>query len=219
MRALASALALTLFVWLPARAAEPPPQYSPQQLEKDFSKPQSTTSDACAAQGMVTAADGSCQPSIGRRRGFSLASPDVSAPPPTGTTHARTSSPAVAHSAQRAAPEAPPPGRDLLITFANGSAELTAQAKANARVFAQVLNSPSLRGARFAIEGHTNAVGARDYNLTLSRDRAQALVDFLASQGVDRSRFDVTGYGFDRPADARNPAAAGNRRVEARRLN
>ena len=88
-----------------------------------------------------------------------------------------------------------------------------------ARVFAEALNSSKLQGLRFAIDGHTNAVGGRDYNLKLSHDRAQAVVDFLTSHGVDASRLEVNGYGFDRPVDPANPKAAINRRVEARRLN
>jgi len=220
MRAVVSALALALLFQLPAHAA-PKAQYSPQQIEQDFAGPASSApaqADAgdCASQGMTTAPDGSCQPAIGHKRGFSLAGPTVSAPAP----RSRPSAPS--HGAYHAAAPVtaqPGQGRNLLITFDNGSATLTAQAKANARAFAQALNSPVLRGARFAIDGHTNAVGSRDYNLKLSRARADALVDFLVAQGVDRSRLDATGYGFDRPSDAAHPTAAINRRVEARRLS
>jgi OOP family OmpA-OmpF porin len=221
MRAVVSALALVLLFQFPAQAA-PKAQYSPQQLEQDFSNsassaPAAPGSDDCASQGMATAPDGSCQPAIGHKRGFSLAGPTVSAP----ASHPRPSNPS--HGAAYRPPAAPVAqpgqGRNLLITFGNSSAVLTEQAKANARAFAQALTSPVLRSARFAIDGHTNAVGNRDYNLKLSRARAQALVDFLASLGVDRSRLDPNGYGFDRPSDASHPTAAINRRVEARRLS
>lgn len=135
----------------------------------------------------------------GSSRGFSLARPGK-------------------RGAAKGAGKPRPQTRDLLITFANASAELTPQARANARVFAAALNTPALAAARFAIEGHTNAVGGRAYNLELSQQRAQALADELVRDGVGRDRLQTAGYGFDRPRDRRHPAAAGNRRVEARRL-
>ncbi len=78
---------------------------------------------------------------------------------------------------------------------------------------------PALSTASFAIEGHTNQVGNRDYNVDLSRRRAAALADFLVENGVDRSRLEVRGFGFDQLAVPSDPRSAGNRRVEARRLN
>ena len=227
MRIFTTAFVLGVFASFSIAAAEPAPQYSAEQLEKDFAKPAPTAPGACESQGMVTGPDGTCQPKLGKRRGFSLATPDAApaaaptaSPGPALAPGRPTAGKAARHArpAMMAAAPAPVAGRDLLITFANGSAALTDQAKVNAKVFATALNSPALQGVRFAIDGHTDAVGGRDYNLKLSRDRAQALVDFLAAQGVDRARFDVTGYGFDKPADPAHPKAAANRRVEARRL-
>ena len=108
-----------------------------------------------------------------------------------------------------------PKGRaDLRVSFVSGSAELTAAGQREAQTFAAALGSPLLNGARFTIEGHTDAVGNRDYNLDLSRRRAQAVVDYLVGKGADRSRFDVVGYGFDRPLSGAAATAAVNRRVE-----
>ena len=108
-----------------------------------------------------------------------------------------------------------PKGRaDLRVTFLTGSAELTEAGQREAQKFAAALGSPLLDGMRFAIEGHTDAVGNRAYNLDLSKRRAQAVVDYLVGKGADRSRFDVVGYGFDRPLDGTAPTAAINRRVE-----
>jgi len=112
------------------------------------------------------------------------------------------------------------PGRaDLMVSFVTGSAELTEQARVNAQQFVVALAAPQLSGMRFAIEGHTDAVGDRAYNLNLSQQRAQAVVDFLASKGADRSRFTVKGYGFDKPIVATNPRAGANRRVEVVKAN
>lgn len=108
-----------------------------------------------------------------------------------------------------------PKGRaDLRVTFVTGSAELTESGQREAQKFSAALSSPLLQGMRFTIEGHTDAVGGRDYNQDLSRRRAAAVVDYLVGKGVDRSRFDVVGYGFDRPLQGVGATAALNRRVE-----
>ena len=112
-----------------------------------------------------------------------------------------------------------PGARDLQIEFLNDSDELTKKAMANAMVFAEALNSPSLKNLRFAIDGHANATGSAEYNEGLSLRRAQAVIEYLVSLGVKRSRLDLHGYGFMRPVNVENPQADENRRVEARRLD
>ena len=69
---------------------------------------------------------------------------------------------------------------------------------------------------RVRIEGHTDNRGAKKVNLALSQDRAQAVADYLSSQGIDASRLEVQGFGDSRPI-APNLTARGrelNRRVE-----
>ncbi len=66
------------------------------------------------------------------------------------------------------------------------------------------------------IEGHTDNVGSRPYNLDLSNRRAKSVLEYLVKQGIDRSRLTSKGFGFDRPV-APNTDALGrakNRRVE-----
>lgn len=205
-----SSLALIAAGGALAQPSEPKPQYSVEDLQKDFSA--SPPSPETPQAGEADRPRGRAS----QTRGFSLPKAPDAAPParPAGAR------PAAGAPARAAAPAPPPPGRgrNLLIGFANDSAELTAQARANARVFAQALNSPGLQDARFAIEGHTNAVGGHDYNMELSRRRAQALADFLVSLGVSPQRLDVQGYGPDKLLNAQNPRADENRRVEARRL-
>ncbi|MFO7765638.1 MAG: OmpA family protein [Pelovirga sp.] len=67
-----------------------------------------------------------------------------------------------------------------------------------------------------AIVGHTDNVGSPDYNLRLSLRRANAVADYLMSQGVGRYRLSTEGRGQLEPI-ASNETAAGraqNRRVE-----
>ena len=66
------------------------------------------------------------------------------------------------------------------------------------------------------IEGHTDFRSSADYNLELSRRRAQAVVGWLVSQGIDDERLEARGYGESRPI-ADNQTVEGrsrNRRVE-----
>jgi outer membrane protein OmpA-like peptidoglycan-associated protein len=66
------------------------------------------------------------------------------------------------------------------------------------------------------VEGHTDAMGAEEYNHDLSQRRAQAVVDWLVAAGLDRSRLTPVGRGEAVPL-ADNATADGralNRRVE-----
>ena len=120
--------------------------------------------------------------------------------------------------AARGAVAAVPPAErraDLRLAFEYNSAQLTPQAREEARVFAEAMQRPELKAKRFLIEGHTDSVGGRAYNLDLSQRRAKAVADYLSSLGVSRDRLDIRGYGFDRPVPGQTAAAASNRRVEA----
>jgi len=104
---------------------------------------------------------------------------------------------------------------DMRVSFLKNSAELTEQAKAEARVFAQAMQRPELAKSRFRIEGHTDTSGSRALNLDLSARRAAAVADFLSNLGVSRSRLDTKGYGPDHPLPGKSAASPDNRRVEA----
>jgi outer membrane protein OmpA-like peptidoglycan-associated protein len=66
------------------------------------------------------------------------------------------------------------------------------------------------------IAGHTDDQGQADYNLRLSRERAQAVADYFVAHGIDRSRLVVRGYGSDRPREPGTDegSRARNRRIE-----
>jgi len=66
------------------------------------------------------------------------------------------------------------------------------------------------------IEGHTDSVGTPSYNRTLSQQRASAVGNYLATEGVPSERITAIGYGETRPK-ASNDTPEGrqlNRRVE-----
>lgn len=189
---------------------------------------QSSDQLICQLSGDCAKADTDATRDKPTSRGFSIARPgqkpastaavSVATPSRTGVTNARLRTPVARTSQVGRFAVVRPNSADLKISFVTGSAQLTEQAKANAEQFVTALSSPKLASMKFAIEGHTDAVGNRTYNLDLSQRRAQAVVDFLNAKGADRSRFTVKGYGFDRPI-VRNPRASENRRVEVVKVN
>ncbi len=52
---------------------------------------------------------------------------------------------------------------------------------------------------RVVLAGYADRIGSEDYNKDLSERRAQAVADYLASQGVDQSRIQVEGRGEENP--------------------
>ncbi len=71
-------------------------------------------------------------------------------------------------------------------------------------------------GLRVEIQGHTDNIGSKNYNLPLSRRRAKSVANYLIRNGVDRNRLTTEGYWFSRPV-APNTTPEGrakNRRVE-----
>ncbi len=113
------------------------------------------------------------------------------------------------------APPEPPPAIDLHIPFAFNSADLQTDARIVLGNLGKALSDPRLAAYTFTIAGHTDSVGGDAFNMDLSKRRATAVRDWLVSKhGVDAAKLTVVGYGETRPADAANPEAAINRRVQ-----
>lgn len=71
-------------------------------------------------------------------------------------------------------------------------------------------------GGAWGIEGHTDAVGSRAYNQTLSEARAGAVRDWLVASGIEPGQLNAQGFSLDRPVadNATEEGRALNRRVE-----
>jgi OOP family OmpA-OmpF porin len=80
---------------------------------------------------------------------------------------------------------------------------------------AEALHHPLLLTYKFAVVGHTDAKGSREYNLKLSQRRAEAVANMLATTfKIDPNRLVAVGFGEEQLQDPSNPDAAVNRRVQ-----
>ena len=111
-------------------------------------------------------------------------------------------------------------GEGIKITFSSGilfdvdKSDLKAQYKSELTDLSRILNK--YEDTNILLVGHTDSTGAEEYNLALSKRRADSVASYLVTQNVNSARFSTEGYGESQPA-ASNDTAAGrtqNRRVE-----
>lgn len=103
---------------------------------------------------------------------------------------------------------------ETMVNFGFDSAVLTSTAKGNLDKLAEVLkNNPD---TNISIYGHTDSKGSDTYNLTLSEKRVNAVVDYLTSLSISRSRMTAKGLGESEPiaTNETEEGRAKNRRVE-----
>ena len=86
-----------------------------------------------------------------------------------------------------------------MVTFEFDKSVLDEDAKAVLRQQADWIRQfPEIR---FRVYGHTDAVGSNAYNKSLGRRRAEAVVRYLGTQGISRSRLEaLVSFGETRPA-------------------
>ena len=100
------------------------------------------------------------------------------------------------------------------VLFHSASADLKGSSIATLnRIAAAFQSCPQ---SRLRVEGHTDNSGLAEMNQKLSDARAQAVMTYLASKGIDASRISAVGFGATRPV-APNVGAANkmmNRRIE-----
>jgi outer membrane protein OmpA-like peptidoglycan-associated protein len=100
------------------------------------------------------------------------------------------------------------------ITFGFNSANLTPQAQSALDAVANVLNQ--YRDSTITITGHTDDIGADNYNQKLSEQRAASVSAYLSQRGVSYTRLSTHGMGERMPKFPNDSEAnrAQNRRVE-----
>ncbi|MCX6258494.1 MAG: OmpA family protein [Bacteroidia bacterium] len=100
------------------------------------------------------------------------------------------------------------------IFFQTGKSTLKADSYAELdRVVQLFKDYPTLE---IEVSGHTDNVGSDEVNNKLSQDRAQAVKDYLVSQGIQAQKIQAKGYGKSKPVAANDSeeGKAKNRRVD-----
>jgi outer membrane protein OmpA-like peptidoglycan-associated protein len=69
---------------------------------------------------------------------------------------------------------------------------------------------------KIEINGHTDNIGSAEHNLELSKNRANAVYEFLIQYDIDKTRLSYSGFGYTRPIDVNTTESgrANNRRTE-----
>jgi OmpA-OmpF porin, OOP family len=100
---------------------------------------------------------------------------------------------------------------DLEFEFAKSSIKASSYPSLN-----KVAEMLRTKGFSLKLGGHTDNVGNATKNMSLSKDRAESVKQYLVEQGANPSKIEAVGYGANQPITS-NKTAAGrqkNRRVE-----
>jgi len=100
------------------------------------------------------------------------------------------------------------------LMFETNKADIKPQSLKNLKEVLVVISQNP--GLKLEIQGHTDNVGAKEYNQKLSEQRAQATMNYFIENGVSSNQLTARGYGLAKPV-ASNETPSGraeNRRVE-----
>jgi outer membrane protein OmpA-like peptidoglycan-associated protein len=101
------------------------------------------------------------------------------------------------------------------IQFALNSPIIRPESYATLGSIADAMHHPMLWNYKFLVVGNTDATGTREYNLRLSQERADAIVQALVTLfRVAPNRLEAVGLGQEALQDPSKPDAAVNRRVQ-----
>jgi OmpA-OmpF porin, OOP family len=101
------------------------------------------------------------------------------------------------------------------VFFARGRASVRADSRAGLDATLEALRESS-EIRRVEVQGHADDTGTEEYNMELSRERAEGVAAWLVAHGIARERIEVRAYGESRPLvpERTVQARAANRRVE-----
>jgi OmpA-OmpF porin, OOP family len=166
---------------------------------------------AVAAFGFAGVATTGCHASAEAKVGGTPPPPPPPAPPPPAST-----------AAEPPPPPPPPPKKQIVlkgvqmkspskidmpgdIEYTSGSAKIVMNDKAK-KILGQLATilKDNAEITKLRIEGNTDNAGEDKGfdNMKLSKERAQAIADYLAKNGVDAGRLVVVGYGSSHPLAA-----------------
>jgi len=108
----------------------------------------------------------------------------------------------------------PPAPIHFILYFKTDSTELTDESR---KLLEEILSTTrSRKSTDVSVVGHTDRLGAREYNFKLGLERAGLVKQILVTQGIDPDFIDVTSHGEDNPLVKTDDEVAEqrNRRVE-----
>lgn len=101
------------------------------------------------------------------------------------------------------------------VSFTTGSSQLTAEGQQTLRNLANEIKEFSVQTVAVRVIGHTSRTGGADINQQLSQQRAQVVVNYLRSQGIQHNIV-AEGKGFNELLPGIAPEDARNQRTEIR---
>jgi outer membrane protein OmpA-like peptidoglycan-associated protein len=140
------------------------------------------------------------------------------APPPRRvTTDSTATEPVIAAKTEKQPVSKPAVNYSQILQhvyFETGKAQLKPESAPELdELLAMLQQNP---GVSIIVSGHTDNTGNEKTNLTLSRQRAEAVIEYLAQKGISKNRLSARGFGSSRPVTS-NDSVEGrnqNRRVE-----
>lgn len=96
-------------------------------------------------------------------------------------------------------PEKPDPSDFSTVYFDFDKYNIRTDARTALEYNAEVLKQ--YPDTRITIEGHCDERGTVEYNLALGEKRADAVRDYLAQLGINKTRMETISYGKERPVD------------------
>ncbi len=105
------------------------------------------------------------------------------------------------------------------VTFSTGQSSILDDAQVLLLEVVAILNA--YPETKFALEGHTDSKFTEKFNQKLSEKRADSVLNFLTSNGIDASRLSTVGFGETAPVASNDTSdgRAQNRRVEVKLSN
>ena len=102
------------------------------------------------------------------------------------------------------------------ILFEYNKANLSKKSQKTLNQAVELLNQLPKRS--LVIQGHTDSIGPKEYNMELSEQRAKAVYDYMMEKGLKIKKVSYKGYGANKPIadNSTKEGRTANRRVEFR---
>lgn len=108
----------------------------------------------------------------------------------------------------------PSPLKPIILAIDPNSGKLTAEASKEMKSIAAILKNANESWTKLTVSGHSDRNGVPALNKQLTRQRAEAVCDSLASEGIARDKMSCVGLGSEQTLSSLPKKARAQRRVE-----